>query len=179
MIDKTNPLWYVLWAPLGFGVTTRIGEVEDICRQYDLEAKVWYPLYPVVVNGKTRMRPFYAGYMFVHCKWHNMIEKTLGDEFPVYSKFLKDIDTNEPVFIPEETMDEVNKAVAEMLKQPEFILNEYYEVGTLVRVLRKPFFGLIGKVENFQDINNVVVELDMFGRNVPVTVDVHDLERVG
>lgn len=174
-----NRSWYILWAPKGFGGTTRrIEEVQDICRTHDEEAVAWYPLYPETHNGKTCMRPFYSGYMFVRCQWLPQIEQTLGEEFPVFTRFLRDIDTHEPVSVSLRDMQEVERMVSTMLDQPDFILSSKFEVGTPVKVLKKPFFGLVGKVITFSSVESVVVELDMFGRTVPVTVDAYDLERL-
>lgn len=170
--------WFVLWAPTGFGMTTRILEVENICKNFDSDAQVWYPMFPTVVNGKTRMRPFYSGYAFVRCLWKPRMEMKISEDVPIFTTFLKDIDTNRPVYIVDEKMKMVEEAVSRMLQVPDFLLHGQYEVGMPVRVLKKPFFGLIGKIDRVDAVDAVVVELDMFGRSVPVTVDAHELERL-
>ena len=175
--DHSQRWWYVLWAPTGFGGTTeRIDQIQKVLRSFDETAEVWYPLYPETINGVTTMKAFYAGYMFVHCVWHRGMEDTLMEQIPVHMQFLTDVDTHEPCGITDEEMEEVNYIVNSILETPDVLWRDRYEIGTSIKVLKRAFFGQVGKVKAFLSIDRVVVELEMFGRMVPVEFHAKDLE---
>ena len=175
--DHSQRWWYVLWAPTGFGGTTeRIVQIQKVIQKFDEQAEVWYPLYPETINGVTTMKAFYAGYMFVRCIWHQMMESTLLEQIPVHMQFLVDVDTHEPHGITDAEMGEVTAIVNSILEKPDTLWRDQYKIGTSVKVLKKSFFGHVGKLKAFMSIDKVIVELEMFGRIVPVEFHAKDLE---
>lgn len=177
MEDKTRK-WYLLWAPAGVGGTTRrIVEIQQAIGRFDPAAVVWYPLRPEVVNGRTYMKALYAGYIFVSCIWTPMIEDELEDKVPTYLIFLKDVETMAPVVVAEGDMSEVRKVVDEIIRSPEtFLQATGLKIDDEVKISKKAFRGKVGVVRAFLPKGRVVVELQMFGRQIPVAFESKDLQ---
>lgn len=169
--------WYLLWAPAGFGGTTaRITQVQEIVREFDKEGLVWYPLRQEVISGRTYMKALYPGYMMIRCQWSQGLEDMLVERLPAYALFLKDVDTLAPIPVAEGDIIEVNKVLDELLNNPELFVNSNLKIGMDVKVLKRSFYGQIGKVAGFLPRGRVNVELSLFGRTVPVSFEARDLQ---
>lgn len=175
---QTKQFWYLLWAPAGLGGTTaRLVELQAVIHEHDKDAIVWYPIRPETINGRTYMKALYAGYIFVKCLWNSMMEDTLAERVPAYLTFLKDSESKEPLIVADGDIAEVEKVLEEILKQPEtFLQRSGLKIGDDVKILKKAFFGQIGKILSILPKQKVAVELEMFGRSVPVSFDPRDLQ---
>lgn len=173
-------LWYMLWAPAGFGGTiTRAKEVQEVLKLLDPEAIAWYPLIPQQVGNRTYMKAVYAGYMFVFCKWAPEMDDLLKEYAPAQVMFLKDEDTLAPLPIRNEDIEIVKAVVTELEAHPEKLLDiEGLIPGESVEIVKKQFLGSIGKIQTFLEKNRVIVEMSMFQRTVPVVFNRKDLKPV-
>jgi transcriptional antiterminator NusG len=128
-----------------------------------------------VPTGKTKMKNLYPGYVFVEMimtddAWF-VIRNTPGVTGFVGSSGKG----TKPFPVPKEQIEPVLKKVGIVSLD---MYNEY-AIGTEVKVLRGPFAGSVGEIENINiERGAVSVSTTFFGRPTSIELDFSDIEKV-
>jgi transcriptional antiterminator NusG len=127
-----------------------------------------------IPTGKTKTKNLYPGYVFVEMymtdeAWF-VIRNTPGVTGFVGSSGKG----TKPFPVPKEQIEPVLKKVG--IVNPD--MYKEYIIGTRVKVLKGPFVGSVGEIENVDiEKGTVTVQITFFGRLTSIEVDFTDVER--
>lgn len=143
----------------------------------DLFGEILVPMEEVVemVKGerKTTKRKMLPGYMLVQMEMNDQ-SKHLVRNTPRVTGFVGDQLNPRPV--PDQEVARINIQISEGTSQPKPKV-EFLE-GDSIRVIDGPFQNFTGTIEEVQnDKNRVRVQISIFGRATPVTLDFMQIEK--
>lgn len=140
--------WYVLW---NVSVHVSPKELERAFALGGATVSVYAPEYTATTVFEDPItRPLYPGYLFIQGDWSGRWEQLLRENVEGSPRFLLDIDTKEPVAVPEDQMDAVRELVQQLNAKEVFIPSETLGIGDSVYILRRPWEHLPGKVVNMR-----------------------------
>lgn len=196
-----GPYWWLLYAPIGFGSTSKLYALELKLRE--LGAEFYYPCVEVGIDKGVRVvKPLFNGYAFIHCSWSTAIEEKIVSCFNLPLYFVKESDTvydkipwsrtpsKIKTGLPLQVRDLDFKAISELVEsiektvqsRKEFLLASLalggFDIGDTVRITKGPLELYIGNVIEISPQGTVIVEVDMFGRKIPITILTEYLEKV-
>jgi len=123
---------------------------------------------------RTAKRKFLPGYILVHMEMNDR-SKSLVKNTPKVTGFLGGDPLN-PTPVPDAEVARITSQVAEGAQAPKPKVQ--FSVGDGVRVIDGPFANFNGSVEEVQaDKGKVRVQISIFGRATPVTLDFIQVEK--
>jgi len=172
--------WYVVHTYSGFENKAKKALEERIKleHQEELFGEIMIPMENVVemVKGekRTSKRKFFPGYILVQMELNDR-SKHLVKNTPKVTGFLGGDPLN-PSPVPDH---EVAKIVEQVTVGPQkAVLKTQFAEGDAVRVIDGPFSNFSGTVEEVQqDKQKLRVQISIFGRATPVTLDFMQVEK--
>lgn len=171
--------WYVVNTYSGFENKAKKA-LEDRIRMENLGdqfGEIMVPMENVVemVKGekRTSKRKFFPGYMLVHMEMNDRT-KHLVKNTPKITGFVGD--ALNPPAVPDHEVARITNQISEGTSRPKPKV-EFAE-GDTVRVIDGPFQNFSGTIEEVQaDKGKVRVQISIFGRATPVTLDFMQVEK--
>ena len=171
--------WYVVHTYSGFenkakkSLEERI-KLEDLADQF---GEIMIPMENVVemVKGekRTSKRKFFPGYILVQMDLNDRT-KHLVKNTPKVTGFVGD--ALNPPSVPDEQVTRITAQVQQGTAAPK--PKVHFVEGDTVRVIDGPFSNFSGTVEEVQgDKQKVRVQISIFGRATPVTLDFMQVEK--
>ena len=172
--------WYVVHTYSGFENKAK-KSLEDRIRLENLVddfGEILIPMEQVVemVKGekRTTKRKFFPGYILVNMELNDRT-KSLVKNTPKVTGFLGGDPLN-PTPVPDAEVARITTQVAEGTQAPKPKVQ--FSIGDGVRVIDGPFANFNGSVEEVQaDKGKVRVQISIFGRATPVTLDFMQVEK--
>lgn len=129
-----------------------------------------------VVRGKKRAakKRIFPGYL--------LIRMVLDDETLAFLKRIGKVggvigESHRPVPISEDEVEKIRQRMAKGEAEPRMEI--HYEIGDMVRIMEGPFANFSGTVQEvLSDRGRVRVMVTIFGRSVPVDVEMTQIEKV-
>jgi transcription antitermination factor NusG len=195
-METSEAHWYILYAPMGFGKPRHLYQLEAALRRIGIQFA--YPCIEIEIakNGTKTLKPLFADYAFIKCKWEPSLESVITEASMKPVKILKkevvlqDKKSNsknssrnihyEPVPVSEEELQRIQE-IAVRLEDDIPLQHELLEAlkaEDLVRFVKGVYKGFTGRVIRSITINKVLVEMSMLGRQVQIPTDVSSIERV-
>lgn len=182
--ESENPerkRWYVVHTYSGFENKAKKA-LEDRVRLENLTelfGEILIPMEPVVemVKGekRTSKRKFFPGYIFVNMVLNDRT-KHLVKNTPKVTGFVGSDALNPPA-VPDHEVERITNQVKEGTAAPKPKVQ--FAEGDNVRVIDGPFANFNGLVEEVQaDKGKLRVQISIFGRATPVTLDFMQVEKV-
>jgi len=171
--------WYVVHTYSGFENKAKKA-LEERIRQEELGdqfGEIMIPMENVVemVKGekRTSKRKFFPGYILVQMELNDRT-KHLVKNTPKVTGFVGD--TLNPPAVPDHEVARITTQVSEGTNRPKPRVQ--FAEGDTVRVIDGPFSNFNGTVEEVQaDKGKVRVQISIFGRATPVTLDFMQVEK--
>ena len=133
------------------------------------------PLYWHVSRWKDRkvrlQLPLFPGYVFVHTHLDQRVRLL---QVPGVLSIVSS--NGKPVAMPEGDIDRLQ---ASLLQGNEFEPHDYLQVGQRVRLIRGPFEGYEGILQQKKNKAQIVMSIHQIMRSFALTVAVEDLEIIG
>lgn len=189
----SQPYWFVLHAPIGFGRPNQVYFFEKQLRA--LKVEFCFPCMEVLVGtGKTVLKPLFTDYAFIRCVWTPELESKIIGALNRPLEILKEelsmsentkanakrYRYNYPVRISAEEVKQVLETTAALEKDidKQYELLDAFVIGDDVRYVKGALKGFIGKVVDTVSLTRVVVEMVILGRQVQLPTDSSSLERL-
>jgi transcriptional antiterminator NusG len=171
--------WYVVHTYSGFENKAKkaLEERVKLERQEELFGEIMIPMENVVemVKGekRTSKRKFFPGYILVQMELNDR-SKHLVKNTPKVTGFLGGDPLN-PSPVPDH---EVSRIASQVANQTAPKPKVQFADGDAVRVIDGPFSNFSGTIEEVQpDKQKVRVQISIFGRATPVTLDFMQVEK--
>lgn len=140
-----------------------------------LEIEHFLPLYSHVSRWKDRkvklLLPLFPSYVFVYAHLDQRIRIL---QLPGVLSLVSS--AGKPVAMPE---GDIERLQASLLRGAEFEPHDYLQVGQRVRLIRGPFEGYEGILEQKKNKTQIVMSIHQIMRSFALTVEVEDLEILG
>ena len=178
---QNNFKWYVLHTHSGFEKKAKIG-LEESAKNHHLThclGEVIIPTETPAADPKKgekagKEKKFFPGYILVQMEMNDR-SKSLVKNTPKVTGFLGGDPLN-PTPVPDAEVARITSQVAEGTAAPKPKVQ--FSVGDAVRVIDGPFANFNGSVEEVQaDKGKVRVQISIFGRATPVTLDFMQVEK--
>ena len=171
--------WYILHAYSGFERKVK-ESIESRVQAFGLGERVgriMIPTEPVteIINGKKRTveRVFLPGYVLVEMELDNQLWHVLKDT-PKVTGFLGTGD--KPVALSEEEVSSILFRSETAKDKPRLKIK--FEKGESVRITEGPFANFNGMVDEInEDRETLKVMVTIFGRQTPVELEFHQIEK--
>lgn len=140
-----------------------------------LEIENFLPLYWHVSRWKDRkvrlQLPLFPGYVFVHTHLDQRVRLL---QVPGVLSIVSS--NGKPVSMPD---GDIERLQASLLQGNEFEPHDYLQVGQRVRLIRGPFEGYEGILQQKKNKTQIVMSIHQIMRSFALTVAVEDLEIIG
>jgi len=178
--DVLTKKWYVVHTYSGFENKAKKALEERIKLHAlgEFFGEIYIPVENQVeiVKGekRTSKRKFFPGYIFVQMSLNDRT-KSLVKNTPKVTGFLGSDPLN-PTPVPEKDVQRITSQIQEATVAPKPKVQ--FSEGDTVRVIDGPFSNFSGSIEEVQqDKGKVRVQISIFGRATPVTLDFMQVEK--
>lgn len=185
---ETEKLWYVLFAPNGFGKYVVLYRLEKKLEEMGIELS--YPCIEIDDAGKKSIKPVFGEYAFIKCNWEPKIEAIIRDILgkPIWiltkEKEVvvgnKKVSTRVPASITQEDMDRIYATTTHMEQDVDYcqeVLTSL-KVNDEVRFVRGVLKDFCGRIVRMLSASSMVVEVKILGRLTETVVQSNYLEKV-